>query len=163
MIPVQVKVDATRALAWFGPAGIPEGVRKNLRATVPSLTKRLGTAVNANLDSGLKSRNRLQVKSEMVENPTSVYGRVTTIATSPPQMLPRWLEEGTAPHLIAARNASALFFFWEKMGRNVSFRSVNHPGFKGIFYMKNAFDAMEPEIVAELSDAVRQGVEGARQ
>lgn len=163
MIPVQVKVDATRALAWFGPAGIPEGVRRNLRAIVPDLTKRLGAAVEANLNSGLKSRTRLVVKKEMVENPTALYGRVSTIANQPPQLLPLWLEEGTKPHVIAARNASALFFFWEKIGMNVAFKSVNHPGFGGIFYMRNAFVSMETEIADKLSQAVRDGIQGARQ
>src|SRR5229473_3267099 len=157
---ITVKVEATQALAKFSPAGIPESVRRNLRAMIPDLTKRLGAAVENNLNTGLKSRRRLQVKKEMVENPTALYGRVRTIATSPPQLLPLWLEEGTKPNEIAARNASALFFFWEKMGKNVAFRRVMHPGFAGIHYMGNAFAAMEAEIVAGLTRAVREGAAG---
>lgn len=157
---VEVKVDAARALAKFSPQGIPEAVRRNLRAIIPDLTKRLGAAVESNLDTGLKSRRRLQVKKEMVENPQSIYGRVRVVSTSAPEMLPTWLEKGTRPHVIVARNASALFFFWDKLGRNVSFKSVNHPGFRGIQYAANAFRGMRGEIVASISRAVR---EGARQ
>lgn len=158
---ITVKVDAQKAIAKFGPSGIPEAVRKNLRAIIPDLTKRLGAAVETNLNTGLKSRNRLQVKKEMVENPTSLYGRVTTVSTREPQMLPLWLESGTKAHEIAARNASALFFFWDKVGRDVAFKRVQHPGFAGIHYTENAFNTMEAEIIEKLTSAVRAGAKAA--
>src|SRR5258706_3157009 len=115
---ITVKVDDQKAMARFGPSGIPESVRKNLRAIIPDLTKRLGAQVNANLSSGLKTRRRLQVKSTMVENPSALYGRVTTISSSEPLMLPLWLESGTKAHAIEAKNAKALYFFWDRVGRN---------------------------------------------
>lgn len=37
-------------------------------------------------------------------------------------------ELGAKPHPITAKNAPALFFFWPKVGANVMFKSVNHPG-----------------------------------
>lgn len=158
---ITVQVDASRALARFSPAGIPESVRRNLRAIIPDITKRLGAAVDANLDARLKTRRRLTVRKEMVENPTALYGRVTTVANPGPALLPLWLEEGTRPHEIAAKNASALFFFWEKMGRNVVFRRVMHPGTPAFHYSTDAFKAMEAEIVASLSQAVRMGARAA--
>jgi|SRR5690606_34873846 len=36
--------------------------------------------------------------------------------------------KGTMPHVIRARRAPRLVFFWPKVGRVVSFKSVNHPG-----------------------------------
>lgn len=39
----------------------------------------------------------------------------------------RW---GTKPHVIRARNAPALRFYWPKVGRVVFFKKVNHPGTK---------------------------------
>jgi hypothetical protein len=36
--------------------------------------------------------------------------------------------KGTEPHVIQAKRASRLVFFWKKVGRIVSFKSVNHPG-----------------------------------
>jgi hypothetical protein len=158
---ITVKVDATKAIAKFSPAGIPESVRRNLRGVIPDITKRLGAAVDANLDARLKTRRRLTVRKEMVENPTALYGRVTTVANPGPVLLPLWLEEGTKPHEIAAKNASALFFFWEKIGKNVAFKRVMHPGFAGIHYSADAFKAMEAQIVSSLSQAVRAGAKAA--
>lgn len=36
--------------------------------------------------------------------------------------------EGSAPHVIRARNAPRLVFFWPVVGRVVAFKQVNHPG-----------------------------------
>ncbi len=155
---ITVSVDARQALVKFSPAGIPAAVRNNLRRVLPGLTKRLGGLIESKLDSGLKSRRRLVVKKEMVENPTAVYGRVRTISTSEPYLLPLWLEEGTKAHAIEAKNARALYFFWEKMGKHVSFKRVMHPGFKGIHYSRDAFSEMESEIRNTLEVAAREGV-----
>ena len=38
------------------------------------------------------------------------------------------IDLGARPHVIRARRARALRFFWPRVGRVVSFRSVNHPG-----------------------------------
>jgi hypothetical protein len=158
---ITVQVDATRALAKFSPDGIPESVRRNLRRAIPDLTKRLGAAIDSNLSTRLKTRRRLSVKNEMVENPTALYGRSSVVANPGPAMLPYWLERGTSPHEIIAKNASALFFFWEKLGRNVAFRRVMHPGFEGRFFARDAFAAMENEIVRSLTEAVRRGAREA--
>src|SRR5712671_5500263 len=128
---ITVKVDASSALARFGKSGIPDDVRRNLRALIPDLTRRLASRVDANLTSGLKTRRRLQVRSAMVENSQGITGRVSVISTSEPIMLPTWLESGTKAHAIEVKNAKALYFFWERMGRNVAFRRVMHPGFAG--------------------------------
>ncbi len=39
-----------------------------------------------------------------------------------------YVDQGTAPHVIKAKNAPYLVFFWPKVGRIVHFKSVNHPG-----------------------------------
>jgi len=38
------------------------------------------------------------------------------------------LEFGARPHTIKPRYAQALAFFWQRMGKNVFFRQVRHPG-----------------------------------
>jgi len=152
---ITVKVDATSALARFGKSGIPDDVRRNLRALIPDLTRRLASRVDANLTAGLRTRRRLQVKSAMVENRQGITGRVTVVSTSEPLMLPLWLESGTRAHAIEARNAKALYFFWEKMGTNVAFRRVMHPGFAGIHYAENAFRSMEAEIINTIKQSVQ--------
>lgn len=154
---VTINVDARAALIKFSPSGIPESVRRNLRTMLPDLTKRLGALVDSKLDSGLKTRRRLQTKKEIVESPTALYGRVSVVSTSEPKLLPLWLDQGTKPHEIAAKNASALFFFWDKMGMNVAFRRVMHPGFAGIHFMQESFDEMRGEIVSGLTAAIKKG------
>jgi len=39
-----------------------------------------------------------------------------------------YVHDGTRPHIIRARRAAALHFFWPKVGREVFFRHVHHPG-----------------------------------
>jgi hypothetical protein len=158
---VKVQVDTTNALARFGAQGMPVFVRNELRRVIPGLTRRLAAQVNANLDAGLKTRRRLVVKQEMVENPQAIYGRVTTVSTEEPYMLPEWLEDGTEPHVIRARSAGALAFFWSKLGKNVMFKQVNHPGFAGIHYTQNAFNAMESEIRRTINSIIKDAL-GAR-
>lgn len=41
-----------------------------------------------------------------------------------------WHHEGTRPHVIRARARPRLVFFWQKAGRVVAFKQVNHPGTK---------------------------------
>jgi hypothetical protein len=160
MIPT-VTIDARGTIAKFSPSGIPESVRNSLRQVIPDLTKRLGARVEERLNTELKSRNRLVVTKEMIENPTKIIGRVETVATADPKMLPQWLETGTKAHQITAAPGSALAFFWGKMGKNVMFKSVWHPGFAGINYMQNSFRDMEDEIFASMTQAVTRGVREA--
>ncbi len=151
---ITVQVDASGAMATFGPGGIPEQVRRNLRSLIPDLTRRLAARADANLTAGLKTRRRLQVKSAMVENSKGIFGRVSVVSTSEPTMLPYWLEHGTKAHAIEARNAKALYFFWERMGKNVASKRVMHPGFAGIHYLENAFKSMEGEITYAMQQSV---------
>jgi|SRR3954468_12326051 hypothetical protein len=48
-----------------------------------------------------------------------------------------FVDQGTKPHVIKAKNAPYLTFFWPKVGRIVHFKSVHHPGNKAYgFLMK---------------------------
>jgi len=159
---IEIKIDATRALARFSPAGIPEQVRSNLRGVIPPLLRELSARINSNLGK-LKSRKNVQIKGgegEMIENAEGITGNVEMIWTGDPKasMVPQILETGARPHVIRAVNAKALAFFWPVVGRQVFFRQVNHPGFPGIHYAENAFNSMRTEIVNKLTNAVQQGV-----
>lgn len=58
------------------------------------------------------------------------------------------VEKGAQRHIIRARpkglgggtfrGGYSLHFYWRKMGRHVSFRKVNHPGFRGKEYIEDA-------------------------
>lgn len=153
-----VKMDASSAIATFDRRrGIPVNVRNAMRVALVDLTKRVGAKVEANLDAGLRSRTSLTVRKELIENDQGVTGRVTTVSSANP-MLPTWLEEGTRAHAIEARNAKALSFFWERLGKQVMFRKVMHPGFAGIHYTQNAFSDMESEIKSTIRKAMSDGL-----
>jgi hypothetical protein len=157
MAGISIDIDSSRAMARFGPSGIPMRARENLRALIPPLTRQIGAAVDAKLGK-LKSRDRLQTKIEMVENTREIYGRVRVVWTgeSEKSFIPVVLESGAAPHVIEAKNARALAFFWPRVGKQVFFKSVNHPGFPGIHYMHDTFAEMEDEIRARLNSGMRQ-------
>lgn len=158
-MPVEVKVDARRALAKFSPAGIPEAVRSNLRRVIPGLTKQLGALVERKLEAGTKSRTRLTVKKEMVENQNEILGRVRTVWTGPVSkaLVPLWLEEGTKPHVIEAKNASVLAFYWPKIAGMFFGPRVNHPGTQPIWYSRDSLAEMKGTIRTALTSAVREG------
>lgn len=51
----------------------------------------------------------------------------------------KFVHEGTAAHVIRARNAQVLAFRWDKMGgRTVFFKSVQHPGTKANPFLATA-------------------------
>lgn len=157
---IEIKIDATNALARFSPSGIPEQVRKNLRAAIPPLMRELTAHIDDNL-SALKSRTHLQLRGgpqgQMVENAQGITGRAEMTWTGDPKasMVPQVLETGARPHVIRAVNAKALAFVWN--GVQVFFRQINHPGYPGIHYMERAFQSMQTEIVDKLTRAVRDG------
>lgn len=53
---------------------------------------------------------------------------------------------GTRPHVIRARRARALRFFWPKIGRVVFFKSVNHPGTKANRFLERAMNQAAREL-----------------
>jgi hypothetical protein len=69
----------------------------------------------------------------------------------------RYVHDGTAPHVIAARNAKALY--WSGAAHPV--RSVNHPGYKGNPFLTSALAVKAAEVTAELSTGLEQILAGA--
>lgn len=55
----------------------------------------------------------------------------------------RW---GSRPHVIRARRAPALHFYWERVGHEVFFKSVNHPGTKPNPFMERALSKVARDI-----------------
>jgi hypothetical protein len=64
----------------------------------------------------------------------------------------KWLEHGTRAHVIRARRARYLRFFWRKLGRVVYFKSVRHPGTRPYRFLYLATHAV--------GDRVRLGIKG---
>lgn len=160
-----IKIDAAQVLARFSPAGIPAGVRSELRQLLPDLTRRLGALAQDNLIGGVDSWTHIEIKKEMVENAKGITGRVRAVWTgdAAKKMVPEWIESGTKAHEIWAKGArggagpKALYFFWKKMGGYFIGPMVHHPGTSPRWYMRNALRAMEEEIVTQLGAAVIRG------
>lgn len=68
------------------------------------------------------------------------------------------VEHGTEPHTIRAINAPKLRFFWEKIGQDVEFDAVHHPGTKARPFFKAAGSLGETFLSNRLSRAVRSSV-----
>lgn len=56
------------------------------------------------------------------------------------------IEFGAKPHTILPDDANALHFFWEKIGQEVFFASVDHPGNKAQRFMWRAINEQWPQI-----------------
>lgn len=137
---------------------VPEQLRSRLRVMLPQLTRDVKAKVAAKLAPGalFKTTTRLlpALSSQMVENKDEIYGRVFIDEGKFPGVVAATLERGSKAHVIAAVNAPALVFFWEKLGRVVAFKSVNHPGFEGRSYMQSTLDEMQGEITGRLNRSV---------
>jgi hypothetical protein len=62
----------------------------------------------------------------------------------------------TQPHVIEARAASVLAFFWESAGVQFFGKRVNHPGSKieGRHFVQNAFDARREATIAAFREVL---------
>lgn len=155
MANVQIKVDARQALAKL--ARVNSEIRSALQQTIPILLQEVADRVNQKLDSQLKSRSNIEVDTQMKGGDRYIFGTVTARWTgdSGKSFVPQILESGARPHPIEAISAKALAFFWERLGQDVFFKRVWHPGFPGIFYMERTADEMRDEIRQTIADAVR--------
>jgi hypothetical protein len=149
---VTIKVDNTRALAKF--RRLPVQVRDNLRRALPPLINQLAASVESKLGSDLKSRKTLTVTRELHDTTANkIYGVVGLESPSAGGLLPTYLEKGTVAHLI--KGNPVLAFYWDKIGRQAYFRSVQHPGTKPYEFMSRAFAEMREEIVAQIKEAAK--------
>lgn len=72
-------------------------------------------------------RDSLVVRIVAGVRPTVIVGSDDPIA--------KLHHEGTDPHIIRARRAPMLVFFWKKVGRVVAFKQVRHPGTRPNHYL----------------------------
>lgn len=149
---MRIEVDASKVLLRY--ERMPVVIRTAIRGEVVSLTQQLAAKVRENLSGRVLNKRSgalyNSIRSEMVENPQTIYGRVYVDPASPAAKYAAAHEFGvtTRPHVITARNAAALAFMMN--GRKVFFKRVNHPGSKipERSYMRSALAELEPQIVA---------------
>lgn len=68
--------------------------------------------------------------------PFSMSGSVFAGGPQAPYTVP--VHEGSKPHIIRARRAPMLSFYWAKVGHRVQFPFVRHPGSKARPFLRNA-------------------------
>jgi hypothetical protein len=95
--------------------------------------------------------NKTGAFRESIRFRTFVKGTEIGFTTSAAQPLGKWIVFGTRPHIIRARNAKTLYFFWGRLGRFVSFPFVHHPGTKPNPYVDRAYETWEKEMELEIN------------
>lgn len=68
------------------------------------------------------TRSTITAHPARITGPWNVSGSVSAGGAA------KFITKGTKPHVIRARNAAALHFYWKKAGRDVFFKQVHHPG-----------------------------------
>ena len=72
--------------------------------------------------------------------------------------LSRYILLGTRPHVIRAKNAPMLRFYWPKVGRVVYFKQVNHPGTKPNRFYNRALQQWLPGAREDLASVAKAWV-----
>ena len=113
-------------------AGLERQAHPILGRTHSSLTRQTATQakVNVPVRTGHLGRS-IREDPQTWPSPLHVSGGVTAHADYAAAV-----HQVSRPHVIRARRAKALSFFWH--GQRVFFKSVNHPGSKGRPFLLNA-------------------------
>jgi hypothetical protein len=149
---ITITVDPRKASEKLN--ALPAAVRENLRSLMPLVATTLAGSINQKLDTELKSRGRLHVKAQMRETTKNIGVTVSFVADPGPNLLPDWLEHGTRAHPIVGK--PFLAFHWEKLGKHVVFRSVQHPGTQAYQFMTRSLDELRGDVIVEISDVVKK-------
>lgn len=73
-----------------------------------------------------------KLSQSILKRPVISSGDTLSVTVGAYQPYAIYVHEGTKPHIIRARNANVLAFYWPAKGTGMFFfKSVNHPGYKG--------------------------------
>ena len=155
-----ITVDASKGIARLG--NLTEVLRARLRGTIIDLTQDLADLVRAKLSGQVLNVRtghlRASIKSQLVEDSTSLFGRVFSDGSVPYAAIHEY-GGVTRPHEIVARYAKALAFQWH--GEQVFFKRVNHPGSKipERSYLRSSLADMQNTIIEKLTSAAKEAAE----
>jgi hypothetical protein len=144
-LPPHIQANVVKALEAGMKLAGDKAIRSYLTGPRP---ERLGV-VTGRLRAGVFSKASRGTPGEIFA--TGVLG-VSNIIYS-------WIHElggTTRPHVIQAKSAPYLAFYWEKIGRWVRFKKVNHPGSKmpARPYLDYAIRMTKPKIESLIGLAV---------
>ena len=153
-----IQVDASRVVAKIDR--IDASTRTALRGAIVSITRELTARVQAKLSGGVLNYRSgalyRSIKANLVENPTSIYGRVYSDGSVPYARIHEY--GGTIQH-----PGSSKFQAWQGPAGWV-FTHFTRPHAIPIpqrSYLRSSLAEMQGEIVARLTTAVRSAVSSA--
>lgn len=130
------------------PEGLSRQVLPFMRRKGDSVLRQIANQARADVPVRTGNLGRtIGVDPMTPTGPFSMSGAVFAGGREAPYAIP--VHEGSRPHRITARRAPMLSFYWSKVGRHVTFFSVNHPGTKARPFLRNAairVVASDPEI-----------------
>ena len=93
------------------------------------------------------------LKQSITSLTRGMYGAVYTPLEYAPSV-----EKGADPHEIRPNQADALHFFWEKVGREVFFGQVDHPGQEAQGFFEDAANEIYPRMKRAVKREVRKTI-----
>lgn len=153
---ITVKVDAQQVIVRFDR--MPVALRTALRGETISLTKQLAARVRANLSGQVLNKRSgalyNSIRSELVENPLTLYGRVYVDPGSPAAKYAAIHEYGG----VINHPGSNKFQAWQTAaGWVYTHRTRPHKiPMPERSYMRSALEEMRDTIIARLSAAAKQ-------
>lgn len=123
-------------------AGLESQAGPILRRKHRSLTRRIANQARADVPVRTGNLGRTIGELPQTYRPFRVSGGVEATADYAAAV-----HEGSRPHIIRARNAQALHFFWN--GREIFRKSVFHPGTRSRPFLRNAGErvvATDPDV-----------------
>lgn len=117
-------------------AGLERQAGPILRGKHRSLTRRIANQARANVPVRSGALGRSIEELPQTYRPFRASGGVKAGGGFERVNYAAAVHEGSRPHIIRARNAGALHFFWQ--GREVFRKSVFHPGVRARPFLRNA-------------------------
>lgn len=132
-MPVLLKITTKGFRATAGRfARAREHIPHSFRQRLQQLMRSLREVVRMEAPASL--RRYVVYRTEMLsKSPARALGRINLKQPPNPPYPPKiwdYIIGGTRPHVITPKTKQALAFYWEKVGADVVFKYVRHPGTK---------------------------------
>jgi len=131
-LQVQIRIDAERLDKWAG----------RIKREAPEVFDELLTQGGEIIAKTM--RGKAPVKTGFLRESIIIRKGRQSVEVAPTASYAAYVEFGAKPHIIKPVHASVLAF--ELRGQTVFARSVQHPGFKGRFFVKNTKEECLPQI-----------------
>jgi hypothetical protein len=133
--------------------GVPSGLSKGIYAATISTASHIKRDL---LSGQLVNRRSGNLSRAIYTKMESPFVGVIYVGKEAPYG--RWINDGSAPHIIRAVHAQALHFVVN--GADIFRKSVRHPGTKATHFMEEGLSSWKPEIIRIVTRHVTAGLKG---